>query len=151
MNYPYDYDEKTPYQLVREWMASFQREMDKEWNQDDGGLCADLIAEEATETLNEMREVYDFIASDGGENATAIWVKDKIESEKLTKELCDLIWVCYFCAAKFGLPIEEAFKRVYESNMSKLDDNGEPILRKDGKILKSDNYKPADLKDLFND
>lgn len=42
----------------------------------------------------------------------------------------------------------DAFNRVHESNMSKLDDNGRPIRREDGKILKGPNYKAPDLSDL---
>ena len=44
---------------------------------------------------------------------------------------------------------EEALNRVHESNMSKLDEDGKPILRDDGKVLKGPNYKPPDLSDLF--
>ena len=36
----------------------------------------------------------------------------------------------------------------YESNMSKLDEDGKPILREDGKVLKGPNYKPPNLEDL---
>ena len=32
--------------------------------------------------------------------------------------------------------------------MSKLDDDGKPIIREDGKVMKSDNYKEPDLSDL---
>lgn len=42
----------------------------------------------------------------------------------------------------------DAFKRVHNSNMSKLGDDGKPVRREDGKILKGPNYKPADLSDL---
>lgn len=43
----------------------------------------------------------------------------------------------------------EAFRRVHESNMSKLGDNGLPVRRKeDGKVLKGPNYKAPDLTDL---
>ena len=38
--------------------------------------------------------------------------------------------------------------RVYESNMSKLDDDGKPQYRSDGKVLKGPNYKKPDLYDL---
>jgi len=41
-----------------------------------------------------------------------------------------------------------ALTRVYESNMSKLGEDGKPIRREDGKVLKGPNYQPADLKDL---
>lgn len=44
--------------------------------------------------------------------------------------------------------IQEAFRRVHESNMSKLGEDGKPILRDDGKVMKGPNYwKPA-LTDL---
>lgn len=41
-----------------------------------------------------------------------------------------------------------AIQIVHESNMSKLDDNGEPIFRKDGKILKSKNYTPPNMNQI---
>jgi predicted HAD superfamily Cof-like phosphohydrolase len=41
--------------------------------------------------------------------------------------------------------------RVHKSNMSKLDENGQPIYREDGKVLKGPNYKPPNLTDLLND
>lgn len=42
----------------------------------------------------------------------------------------------------------EAVTRVHKSNMSKLDDDGLPIRREDGKILKGPNYVEPDLSDL---
>jgi hypothetical protein len=49
----------------------------------------------------------------------------------------------------------EAIKRVHQSNMSKLGDDGKPVWREDGKVLKGPNYKSPDLTDLvlpiFND
>lgn len=45
--------------------------------------------------------------------------------------------------------IEEVFDRIHASNMTKLDENGEPILREDGKILKSELYQRVDLTSLF--
>jgi hypothetical protein len=45
--------------------------------------------------------------------------------------------------------IWEAFKRVHLSNMSKLGEDGKPILREDGKIMKGPNYKEPDLTDLM--
>ena len=44
--------------------------------------------------------------------------------------------------------IDEAFMLVHASNMSKLGDDGKPIRRSDGKILKGPNYKAPDLLDL---
>lgn len=45
--------------------------------------------------------------------------------------------------------LDEAFKRVHASNMSKLDSEGKPILREDGKVLKGPNYFKPDLSDLI--
>lgn len=44
--------------------------------------------------------------------------------------------------------VAEALKLVHESNMSKLDENGKPLRREDGKILKGPNYKEPNLKHL---
>jgi len=67
---------------------------------------------------------------------------------KALKELADLVYVCYGYAATFGWDLDEAVKRVHQSNMSKLGDDGKPIYREDGKVLKSKNYKKPDLSDL---
>lgn len=66
----------------------------------------------------------------------------------------DYLWLyrlvqgCFAYAKAKRLPIEQAFKRVHDSNMSKLE-NGKPILREDGKVLKGKGYKPALLTDLI--
>ena len=64
------------------------------------------------------------------------------------KELSDLVYVCYQYAVNMGWDLDEAMHRVHESNMSKLDENGNPVLREDGKVLKGPNYKPPNLEDL---
>ena len=69
------------------------------------------------------------------------------KSETL-KELADLAYVCFQYAANMGWDLDEALNRVHLSNLSKLDDNGEPIYREDGKVLKGPNYQPPNLSDL---
>ena len=64
------------------------------------------------------------------------------------KELVDLVVVCVGMADTYGWDFDNAFKRVHKSNMSKLDDEGKPIYREDGKVLKSKNYKAPYLTDL---
>ena len=65
------------------------------------------------------------------------------------KELADLVYVCYQYAENMGWFLDEALHRVHLSNMSKLDEDGKPIYREDGKVLKGPNYKPPDLSDLI--
>lgn len=70
------------------------------------------------------------------------------ESEQL-KELADLVYVAFQFAASQDWDLDEAMRRVHESNMSKLGEDGKPIYRADGKVLKGPNYKPPYLNDLI--
>ena len=69
--------------------------------------------------------------------------------EECLKELADLVYVCYQYAENMGWFLDEALDRVHKSNLSKLDEDGNPIYREDGKVLKGPNYKPPTLEDLF--
>jgi len=46
---------------------------------------------------------------------------------------------------------DQALIEVHRSNLSKLDHNGKPIYREDGKILKGMDYSPPDLKKIIED
>ena len=65
------------------------------------------------------------------------------------KELSDIVFVCYQFAAAFGLDLDTAMERVFESNISKLGDDGKPVYRDDGKVLKGPGYKKPLLDDLI--
>ena len=65
------------------------------------------------------------------------------------KELADLVYVCYQYAENMGWFLDEALDRVHKSNMSKLGQDGRPLYREDGKVLKGPNYKPPTLTDLI--
>jgi predicted HAD superfamily Cof-like phosphohydrolase len=67
--------------------------------------------------------------------------------EKLLKEMCDVVYVIKGTAVSFGMDFDEAYKRVHESNMSKL-----PLTKDDnGKVLKGSNYKPPSMEGLVID
>ena len=68
--------------------------------------------------------------------------------EELAKELADLLYVVNGMAATYGIPLDEVFNRVHESNMSKLGEDGKPVYRDDGKVMKGPNYKEPDLSGL---
>ena len=63
----------------------------------------------------------------------------------LVKELADSVFVHFQQAAAFNIDLDKALDLVFESNMSKLDENGKPIFRADGKVLKGPNYQEPDL------
>lgn len=46
--------------------------------------------------------------------------------------------------------IEDVFNEIHSSNMSKLDQDGQPIYREDGKILKSDQYFKPDIPSILD-
>ena len=73
---------------------------------------------------------------------------DEFPAEAL-KELADLVYVCYQYAENMGWFLDEALDRVHASNMSKLGEDGLPVYREDGKVLKGPNYKPPTLTDLI--
>ena len=73
---------------------------------------------------------------------------DAQAKEACLKELADLVYVCAQYAENMEWDLEQALRRVHQSNMSKLGDDGKPIYREDGKVLKGPNYQPPDLSDL---
>lgn len=108
-------------------------------------LC--LIREEAEEVEDAVCLLADKVFN---AELLGIDMTEEIKAAKaaLLKELCDLQYVLSGFVVTFGLPFDEAFKRVHESNMSKLGPAGKPIYREDGKVLKGPNYKKPDLSDL---
>lgn len=64
---------------------------------------------------------------------------------KLAKELADLLYVVYGTADVFDINIDQAFREVHDSNLTKLSEDGTPIFREDGKVLKGPNYAPPNL------
>lgn len=87
-------------------------------------LRVDLIAEELEELENAIRE------------------RNLVE---VGDALVDLLYVIYGAGHSFGINLDECFLEVHRSNMSKLGEDGRPIYREDGKVLKGPNYFPPNL------
>lgn len=116
------------------------------------GAAIDQPFEVNSYKLRELRR--QLIAEEGEEAFKELMFDDPDvdlppSKKDLTKELADILYVVYGTAVTFGLPLQEVFEEVHRSNMSKLDENGKPILRADGKILKSSLYKEPDLEKYF--
>ncbi len=90
-----------------------------------------------------VEEFKEFLQAEG-----MLFMHGRNHQEDALKELADLVYVCYQYAENMHWFLDEALNRVHISNMSKLDEDGKPILREDGKVLKGPNYKPPDLSDL---
>ena len=63
--------------------------------------------------------------------------------------LADILYVTYGAGHAFGVDLDKCFAEVQRSNMSKLGEDGKPIYREDGKILKGPNYSEPDLKSVL--
>ena len=63
--------------------------------------------------------------------------------------LTDILYVTYGAAHSFGIPIDACFKEVQRSNMSKLGEDGKPIYREDGKVMKGPGYSVPDIKNVL--
>ena len=74
--------------------------------------------------------------------------KSPLDKEHFLKELCDLAYVIYGTAEAFGWNLDEAIERIHTSNMSKLGEDGKPIHREDGKVMKGPSYREPYLGDL---
>ncbi len=66
--------------------------------------------------------------------------------------LGDIMYLVLGAAIEYGLTdtFDSIFNEIHASNMSKLDANGCPIVREDGKILKSELYFKPDIKSILN-
>jgi len=65
--------------------------------------------------------------------------------------LGDMIYILCGTIISHGMQhkIEKVFEEIHRSNMSKLDENGKPIYREDGKILKGPHHSKPRLKDIL--
>ena len=70
----------------------------------------------------------------------------------ISDALTDLLYVLLGTYVSHGLQgfAEALFDEVHRSNMSKLDENGHPMLRDDGKVLKSTRFVEPDLENILS-
>ena len=90
-----------------------------------------------------VEEFKEFLEAD-----TSMVLMHPQDREACLKELADLVYVCAQYAENMDWDLEQALRRVHTSNMSKLGEDGKPIKREDGKVLKGPNYQPPNLSDL---
>lgn len=71
---------------------------------------------------------------------------------EIADALGDQLYILCGTILKHGLQdkIIEVFSEIQRSNMSKLGENGEYLIRADGKILKGPNYSPPDIQKILD-
>ena len=71
---------------------------------------------------------------------------DNKDIKEVADALTDILYVTYGAGHAFGINLDNCFKEVQNSNMSKLGDNGKPIYNESGKVMKGANYYKPNLK-----
>ena len=69
---------------------------------------------------------------------------------EIADALTDILYVTYGAGHAFGINLDKCFEEVQRSNMSKLNENGEPLYNTDGKVMKGPNYFKPNLKKIID-
>jgi predicted HAD superfamily Cof-like phosphohydrolase len=87
------------------------------------------------------------------ENEEYLEAAKKGDLVEVADALGDILYVLCGTLIEHGLQdkIEEVFKEIQSSNMSKLGADGKPIYREDGKVLKGPNYFKPNIKKIIEE
>ena len=94
----------------------------------------------STDKINQLR--YDLIKEELEELKVAMENKDLLE---VADALTDILYVTYGAGHAFGIDLDKCFEEVQSSNMSKLDENRNPIYNESGKVMKGPDYFKPNL------
>lgn len=135
---------RSPAEMVAEFQEVFETSSDP-------ALWKKLVLEELAEIeqayADVLKELVDFLyvtaglLNVAGEEETGVFLTALEPRMERVNSLVD--------GGYLNRLIDEAFRRVHASNMSKLGDDGKPVRREDGKVLKGPNYQPPVLTDLI--
>lgn len=123
------------------------------------------------ETIDMVRQFHDAFGIENADNPTAeLSIGDILLRYTLMREeneeyleaakngdlveiadaLGDMLYILCGTMLKHGLQghMEAVFQEIQASNMSKLDAEGKPIYREDGKVLKSALYRKPDIQSI---
>lgn len=99
-----------------------------------------LPTTEIEDDLAELRIA--LLQEEVGEFVTA---SEKGDLVGIADALADIVYVVYGTALTYGIDLNSVLAEVHRSNMSKLDADGKPLIRADGKVIKSEQYFPPDI------
>ena len=100
-------------------------------------------------TEKEVQLRFDLMKEENEEYLEAALNGDMVE---IADALGDQLYILCGTILRHGLQdkIVEVFEEIQRSNMSKLDADGKPIYREDGKVLKSDRYFKPNIAAILN-
>jgi len=108
------------------------------------------IKNEPTANLSDEKNLlrYKLMREENEEYLEAANNNDLVE---VADALGDMLYILCGTIIEHGMQhkIEEVFDEIQRSNMSKLGEDGKPIYREDGKVLKGPNYFKPDIKGML--
>ena len=140
--------QRNSYELVKEFHLAFGHPVadevtvlkDKEFEY----MRLELILEE----LAELYEACGYETSEWLEHRP-IRMMETTDPVAVADALGDLEYVVNGMALNMGIPLPEVVKEIHRSNMTKLGEDGKPIYREDGKILKGPDYEHPQLMEVL--
>lgn len=92
---------------------------------------------------------YKLMREENEEYLEAATAGDGVE---IADALGDMLYILCGTILSHGMQhvIEEVFDEIQRSNMSKLGEDGEPIYREDGKVMKGPNYFKPNIQKILN-
>ena len=99
-----------------------------------------------SEKVYQLR--YNLMKEENEEYLEAAEAGDMVE---IADALGDMMYILCGTILSHGMDyiIDDVFEEIQQSNMSKLDENGKPIYREDGKVMKGANYFKPNIKSIL--
>lgn len=109
------------------------------------------VSEEMKADLGEAKNVLRFNLMDE-ENNEYLEAATNNDIVEVADALGDMLYILCGTILEHGMQykIEEVFNEIQRSNMSKLGEDGKPIYREDGKVLKGPNYFKPKIKEILD-
>ena len=108
------------------------------------------VSEEMKADLGALKNElgYNLMKEENEEYLEAVQNNDIVE---IADALGDMLYILCGTILEHGLQhkIEEVFDEIQRSNMSKLGEDGKPIYREDGKVMKGPNYFKPNFSDIL--
>ena len=125
-----------------------QKQLDavKEFHKAFGIGYSEILKGDLGESKNTLR--YNLMKEENEEYLEAVQNNDLVE---IADALGDMMYILCGTIIEHGLQdkIEAVFDEIQRSNMSKLGEDGQPIYREDGKVMKGLNYFKPDFSKLL--
>src|SRR5690606_1286801 len=109
------------------------------------------VSKEIKANLGEAKNLLRFNLMDE-ENREYLEATNNNDLVEVADALCDMLYILCGTILEHGMQykIEEVFEEIQRSNMSKLGEDGKPIYRNDGKVLKGPNYFKPDIESIIS-